>query len=326
MYRATCLGWILLLTACSDPGQAPDKDLPRTQADTPVQNEAATPEAGVQPLKADLPKRGATLMQAIPALREKIAKGDPVASCQLAREFDFCVGAEGNAKYLSRMEAFRRAPKSAAEARTDTVATMTDLARIRGEYCTGVSSISPAERISLWRQAALNGHVSSMLQYGSGLAFGNNQALATLDELRVYKGEGPGFVQKVAKNGSFQANLMLARAYAPQLTAPNMTPLLRQAVTRNSATSLAYYRLAKELRSATTESAPSELALDTEMKALQWSMSPQDVAESEQEYRKLRGELNSGNKAVVDIEALNNADVNQPVPGMELCTDGGVLR
>ncbi|MGO1001890.1 hypothetical protein [Lysobacter sp. CA196] len=260
----------------------------------------------------------------IPALRTRIAQGDAVASCQLAREFDFCAGAEDKAQYLSRIEAQRKTPPSSDGA--DPASTLTDLARIRAEYCVGVSTISPAERVGLWRQAALKGHVSSMLQYGSGLAFGYNQTLATVDELRAYKGEGPKLLERVAQNGGFQANLMLARAYAPQLTAPDRVPLLRQAVTKSSSTSLAYYKIAKELRSATAETAPTHLALETEMKPLAWSMSPQELSESEQKYRALRGQIKSADKAIVDIEALNNADVNQPVPGMELCGGGGILR
>ncbi|WP_152566234.1 hypothetical protein [Lysobacter antibioticus] len=260
----------------------------------------------------------------IPALRERIAKGDAVASCQLAREFDFCEGAEDKAEYLSRIDTHRKTPPS--PDRTDPASTLTDLAKIRAEYCVGVSTISPAERIGLWRQAALKGHVSSMLQYGSGLAFGYNQTLATVDELRTYKSEGPELVERVAQKGGFQANLMLARAYAPHLTAPDRMPLLRQAVAKSASTSLAYYKIAKELRSTTTETAPTDLALETEMKPLLWSMSPQELAESEQKFRFLRGKIERGDRAIVDIDALNNADVNQPVPGMELCGSGGVLR
>lgn len=324
MYRAMATFAFILLTACTRTDQVSND--PRQPAEENEPSQAvASPSVTAQPVASGLPPRGTTLQQMIPALRERIAQGDAVASCQLAREFDFCAGAEEKAQYLSRIEAQRKTPRASSD-ESDPASTLTDLAKIRAEYCVGVSAISPAERVGLWRQAALKGHVSSMLQYGSGLAFGYNQTLATVDELRVYKSEGPKLVERVAQNGGFQANLMLARAYAPQLTAPDRVPLLRQAVTKNSATSLAYYKIARELRLATTETAPTDLALETEMKPLMSSMSPQELSESEQKYRALRGQIKNGDRAIVDIDALNKADVNQPVPGMELCGSGGVLR
>lgn len=324
MYRAVTAVTLILLTACSRTGPAAsDPAQPVGPNDSPPVE--AGPSVATSPVTDGLPPRGTTLQQMIPALRVRIAQGDAVASCQLAREFDFCAGAEEKAQYLSRIETQRKTPRSSSD-ETDAASTLTDLAKIRAEYCVGVSAISPAERIGLWRQAALKGHVSSMLQYGSGLAFGYNQILATVDELRAYKNEGPKLVERVAQNGGFQANLMLARAYAPQLTAPDRVPLLRQAVTKSSATSLAYYNIAKDLRSVTAETAPTERALEAEMRLLTLSMSPQELSESEQKYQTLRGQMKNSDRAIVDIDALNNADVNQPVPGMELCGSGGILR
>lgn len=313
----------LVLCSCADQ-KAGESDISVATTE-PVQT-ASHPDRVALSIIDDSPRIGITLRQSIPALREKIAQGDAVAGCQLAREFDFCAGAEKHAEYLRRVEAQRRPGVSAGDGHVDAGSTLTDLAGIRAEYCAGASTIPTAERISLWRQAALRGHVPAMLQYGSGLAFGHDKTLSALDELRAYKEEGPKLVQTVAKNGGFQANLLLARAFAPYLSGPNWTPLLRQAVTQDAAISLAYYRLARELRPANEESAATDIEIDTEMTPLRWSMSKEELANSERKYAELRSQLTFSDKTLVDIKALNHVDVDKPVPGTELCSEGGILR
>lgn len=313
----------LALCSCAD-RKAGESDTP-PMATAPLQT-APRPGPAISPAINDLPRQGTTLRQSVPALRERIAQGDAVAGCQLAREFDFCAGTEKHAEYLRRVEAQRRPDVSARDGRVDAGSTLTDLAGIRAEYCAGASTIPTAERISLWRQAALRGHVPAMLHYGSGLAFGHDRTLSALDELRAYKEEGPQLVQRVAKNGGFQANLLLARAFAPYPGGANWTPLLRQAVNQDAATSLAYYRIAAELRPANEESAATRIEIETEMTPLRWSMSEAELADSERKHAELRSQLVVSDKARVDIRALNRLDVDRPVPGTELCGEGGILR
>lgn len=320
MHRTLMLGMTLFLIGCTgdsnEAAKQPAKNQPAKLAQT--ESSPSPPISYASPLP-----RGRTLREFSAAMRSRAIGGDARAACQLARELDFCAGVEERAHHLSQMADRVRATQSAGPLsqrnKSDVLTTLSDLESVRNEYCEGFSDTPPGERVALWREAALRGHLPSMIQYGAGLAFGRNQTLATLDELRVYKQEGERIMGKAAQSGILQANLMLARAYAPQLSAPDTTPLLRQAVRKNASKSFAYYMLTLQLRGGSESTPPSVQQLQTETEMVRRAMSPTEVAEADRMLFDLRQDLRHANEARFDPIALNKQDIQQTVPTTSFC-------
>jgi len=269
---------------------------------------------------APFPK-ASTAREVTAILHERVATGDSQAACQLAREIEFCADAEA---YAQRMSAFAERVNglerdSEVLNKNDVLDTLTELAKVRGEYCAGMPRSTPSETVALWRKAALRGHLPSMLQYGSGLAFPRGRLLDTLDELKAYKQEGVQITKEVAQRGNLQANLMLARAYAPQTTGPDYTPLLRQAVTPDPAQSLAYYMIAQLLQQSAQSKRITALQLETEAKGLRMMMSEWDVSEGERRFAELQRSLTPVSGSDFDPLAQGERDSNQPIPGTQMC-------
>lgn len=270
--------------------------------------------------------RATSFKEVVATLRSRAIRGDAQASCQLARELDFCANAEAQEKYLTAMSDRVRAGESGGaiseSSRADVLATLADLAKVRGEYCVGAGVIALPERIKYWREAALRGHLPSMLQYGSGLSFKQDELLTALDELKLFKQESAQIMIRAAASGNLQANLFLARAYAPQISGPNLTPLLRQAVQRDAVTSLAYYMVSQQIQQSTNSTKPSALQLQTEADGVKLSMTPEDVALAHAKFQTLRRNLETSGHPDLDPIDQNERASNQPTPGVDFCSRG----
>ena len=312
---------LLLLSSCNQTGApaSPITDVPRKR------DSAADPEVaqgGIAPLGPGSLPRATTAREVTAILRKRVEAGDSQAACQLARELAFCAGAEAQGQRLGQFaERVRETPVEEVNERNrnDVLETLADLAKVRGEYCAGMPTATQAESVNLWRKAALRGHLPSMLQYGAGLAFSQDHLLETLDELKVYKRDGVEMVKQVASGGNFSANLMLARAYAPQNTGPNLTPLLRQSVPHDAAQALAYYLLAQELQRTASSTRITPVQLQTEANGLRMMMTADDVSEGERRFGELQRALRPTSGADFDPIAQGERDSNQPVPGTEIC-------
>jgi len=255
-------------------------------------------------------------------LRKRIEAGDSHAACQLAREVEFCADSETTSQRMGMVADRIRASEAQGEVvlnKNDVLQTMAELARARSEYCVGMPPTSPAETVNLWRQAALRGHLPSMLRYGTGLAFRHDRLLDTLDELKVYRRDGVEMTRRVAQSGNAEASLVLARAYAPRNTGPDRTPLLRQAVTPDAAQSLAYYLLAQHTLLATTSPYMTALQLQTETRGLQLMMSPDEVREGERRFDDLTRDLKPVPGAIFDVMSEGERDLYGPTPDTALC-------
>lgn len=320
MHRTLMLGMTLFLIGCAGDSNEAAKQPAKSQPAKVAETESSPPRAILD--ASPLP-RARTLREFSAAMRSRAIGGDARAACQLARELDFCAGVEERAHQLSQMADRVRATQSAGPVtqrnKSDVLKTLSDLESIRSEYCEGFSDTPPGERVGFWREAALRGHLPSMIQYGAGLAFARGQMLATLDELSVYKKEGERIMGKAAQSGNLQANLMLARAYAPQLSAPDTTPLLRQAVRKNASKSFAYYMLTLQLKGGSASTPPSVLQLQTESEMVKQTMSPAEVAEAERMLLDLQQDLHHVDEARFDPIALNKQDLQQPVPTTSFC-------
>lgn len=313
----------LLVSGCKNEGNEP---LDANVVVEPVIEPAQAPSPSQPPTShngaAPLPQ-GRTMRDVEVSLRQRADKGDAQASCQLAREMDFCAGAEEHARTLAKVAETIRATKGGPLTQANNnyvLATMAELAQVRRDYCVGATDVTPHERLKYWRQAALRGHVASMIQYGSGEAFGRDQTLATLDELKVYSVEGVRIMKAAARSGSLQANLMLARAYAPVLSAPPTTPLLREAAKRDASVSLAYYMVADQLLRSSKVADVTAQQLRTEAESFRNFMTTAELAAADQMFAALQEDLKRSEEATFDPVVQNGKDANQPVPGTGFCS------
>lgn len=331
--RGLVLGFAML-AICACGGKSPggavedvgESAPPKNRADEVVSAPAKAAPGGSN--SAPLPT-GRSLRETSNLLTKRSEEGDARATCQLALELEFCAGTARQAAYLSafaeRVRASQPGPATAA-AKNETLSTISEMAQLRGEYCEGFDNVVADERVKLWRQAAGRGHIPSMVQYGAGRAFNPNETLSVLDELRTYKQDGVAFMIKAARSGNLQANLLLARAYAPSPSAPDRTPFLRQAVEKSSSTSVAYYEVAEELLGQATDAPVTNLQLRAEMTSVTQGMSDAELAKAEEVYASLQRELKVANPAIVSVRGLSDLDPYRAIPGDELCSQDQFLR
>jgi TPR repeat protein len=311
-------GLLLQIAGCSQ--ERVPASVPPVGQQQPGQMAGLQPEED-QPVAADarLLPQAATAREVIGILRERVDAGDPKATCQLAREVEFCAGSEEASHRMAMVAARIKADSGAVLNRNDVLQTMAELAKVRSEYCAGMPPATPSDSVNLWRKAALRGHLPSMLQYGAGLAFRQDRLLDTLDELKAYRRDGVEMTKHVARSGNLHANLMLARAYAPRSTGPDLTPLLRQAVSHDAAQALAYYMMAQELQRTVASTRISALQLQTEANGLRLMMTPDEISEGTRRFDELRRTLKPAAGAEFDPIAQRERDMQQPVAGTELC-------
>lgn len=315
------IGLLLNVVGCSQEHAPaiPPMDIEKETPLADVTQSAAA--ARIDEAAAPLP-HGTTAREVTALLRKRMEAGDAQAACQLAREVEFCADSETTNQRMSMMAERMKAAEAEGAVvlnKNDVLQTMAELAKVRGEYCMGMPPASPAETVNLWRQAALRGHLPSMLRYGTGLAFRRDRLLDTLDELKVYRRDGVEMTKRVAQSGNPEASVVLARAYAPRHTGPDRTPLLRQAVAPDAAQSLAYYLLAQHTQPNATSSRLTAVQLKTETRGLYLMMSPDELREGERRFEELVRTLMPLPSADFDLTTEDERDLHQPIPGTGLC-------
>lgn len=268
-------------------------------------------------------RRGLFFKDNYSSLVARSRDGDARATCQLATELDFCAGSAENARYL--LDAQERMGKLDASVygRDSALATISEVARMRNEYCQDVPRATPSERIHYWRLAAERGHLPSVLHYASGRAFQPSETLLLLDELARFRTDALPMMQRAAQSGSYQAALMLARAYEP-VSPPDVPPLLKQVIPRpEPARSLAYYLLAEQLAGKRSELPKDVIArLQNDVKRLRDELPANEATEAQNHYR----ELSAGSVASQSGQELIDQTPYTPMPGTESCEERALVR
>ncbi|MDR7136112.1 hypothetical protein J2X06_003330 [Lysobacter niastensis] len=314
---ATCA---LLSCAKHDSDNQPKSALPgklRAAADAA----ASTSPTGSAPLPHSL-----YLKDDYPQLIARSQNGDARATCQLATNLDFCAGAEEDAKRLGEARERIEQINTSNPSKQGTLATFTELARLRGEYCVGVPTASPSERVRYWRRAAMAGHLPSLLHYASGRAFRSNETLALLDELKAFRSEALPMMKEAATSGSFQANVMLARVYSPERP-PNRAALLEQAVgKKDKAKALAYFMVAEQIaRQGGGGNDPDARLVPHEIEVLQRFMTEDEIVASNQVFRELMARQTALGATDPGAESRTIQEGYLAVPETTSCEKGTLL-
>jgi hypothetical protein len=314
----------LLLAACGKESSLGDVIEP-TEKEAP--GAAISPSGERSNEDSPLP-HGNALRDSIAELRERAQRGDARAACQLATELDFCASAEARARALSQASARLQGISTDNSSKQNGLDAFAQAAKAQTQHCAGISNIDSKDRIQNWRLAASRGHAPSMLHYASGLVFTPNETLLVLDELNSYKALAPIIMKKVAAAGSLDANLMLARAYAPHQVGPDRVPYFRQSIqARDASTSLAYFQIAEHLSTAAGESASdTREVLLQEMERLKQGMSPEQVAAANQEYNGLKQGMRQSIDLQLPATGWDEREQFQPKPSIERCDQKVFIR
>jgi hypothetical protein len=275
---------------------------------------------------APLP-RGNNLQDTVKELRLRAQRGDARAACQLAAELDFCADAERRMSSLSRAIAVMKASPGDNPAKQRGLDELHNSIIESRQYCTAIYS-SPQERIANWRLAATRGHVPSMLHYASGAGFGRDDLLSTLDEMKTYRRIAPGLMERVAATGNLDAHLMLGRAYAPNWSGPDDTPLFRQSVqTKDAAKALAHFLVARQLVDTEGEAVVHEARMvEIEISTIKAGMSPAEITEGEQKARELRSSMRQAGEVRLPATGWNEREQYASKPSIDRCDQRAFLK
>lgn len=273
-------------------------------AATPLPSQTATAEVELSdPAKHDSPTsgpfksaplpQGAYLKDVVNQLKARATAGDPVASCQLANELDFCSSVQQQNEDLLRSQKIIGATDAPKKSKADFNNSVDDLIRIRAAYCEGVAAAPASERAAYWRKAALAGYTPAILNYASGAVFQRDDTLSVLDDLQLYRQSAVTLMKKASADGSWEATLRLASAYSPNSSDRGKLELFPQAVDKRDAIeSLAYYFLLQ--RGFENESAPEGFPknqINFSIEHLMKLMNQDDLKSAEQRYQQLRGSV-----------------------------------
>lgn len=279
---------------------------------------------------APLPQ-GARLQDTFALLKARADNGDARAACQLAAELDFCAIAQDQERQMKDI-ALRTGKKVDSTATQPTLSSsLRELTQMGAEYCADLAPalISPSERVRYWKQAATSGHLPSMLHYASGAVFQEDETLQVLDALQAYKKTALPMMQKVAANGSLDANLLLARAYYPGVKriSSSYWHYINQAVDKKDGSrSLAYYLLSQHLlkEGASSRLGSPHLSVESEIDGsiteLKKLLKPEALAQGERSYQTLMAELRtSSDGSVPDLE-FGKGDPYPTAPDTARCS------
>ncbi|MGH8602556.1 MAG: hypothetical protein ACREXR_07195 [Gammaproteobacteria bacterium] len=180
-------------------------------------------------------------------LRQRAAKNDPLAQCQLATELDFCAASTALSDQVARATSSAIKGTGAVPAAENT--TLSGISAARMQYCKGSNVDTTAQRIMLWERAAKSGHLPAVLRYTSGSIFPNQEMLGVLPQLNAYRANALPLLERAAQDGSVQANMMLAKAYSPLGNYSFRANLLSQLVKKEKSLeqSIAYLQMAQKL-------------------------------------------------------------------------------
>ncbi|WDS35404.1 hypothetical protein [Pseudoxanthomonas sp.] len=285
-------------------GRATPAGAPTVSADVVAQQpDSTTPGiARLSAVQTPLPDDGTPLRLVFDGLKQRANGGDARAACRLAAELEQCERvrvqlAQFDEQLDRRMgmeEMVAGNPQATAERRESTDRMFADRGQQllqASEQCDGVPFVSPAERASLWRSAALGGSLPALTQYAVGNAFRTRDTLDLLPQLQVYRNEAESLALQAAQRGSTRATLALAAAYSPSRDTGRRT-YLAQVVTPDAGKSLALYLQAQ--RAFTAESSangrPSmrQASVNRSIDALRRGMDAAQIAQAESQAARWR--------------------------------------
>lgn len=289
------LTWWWTRASPRDPAAAvPTADLaPAAVGSVPVV--AALP-AGSAPL----PPAGTPLRLVFEGLRRRADGGDARAACRLAAELEQCERVRTQLAQVDDQLRFQQ-DRLQREANPDQRARLQQgIDRFTGargqsllqdaERCDGVPSVSPAERASLWRAAALGGSLPALTQYAVGNAFRTRDTLQLLPQLQVYRYEAEALALQAAQRGSIQATLALAAAYSPNRDSGRRT-YLAQVVGADAGKSLALYLQAQRAAAAEGAVPPMRQAfVERRIEGLRRELDADQIARAEAQAARWRQE------------------------------------
>jgi hypothetical protein len=263
----------------------------------------STPKVARLPVaQSPLPEPGTPLRLVYDGLKQRANSGDARAACRLAAELEQCERVRTQlAQFddqLDRRMGMEEIVAGNAEATTRRRESMDRMFADRGqqllqasEQCDGVPFVSPGERATLWRSAALGGSLPALTQYAVGNAFRTRDTLQVLPQLQVYRNEAEALALQAAQRGSIKATLALAAAYSPNRDTGRRT-YLAQVVSPDAGKSLALYLQAQRAfnsEDAAAGAPPMRQAfVNRSIEALRRSMTPDQLAQADAQAARWR--------------------------------------
>ena len=240
---ASLLGALLALLYFEIDNEPSSKIYSRTDhtpGDKSISGKAPKPRASrTKPEIVYLPDATLPLRRSVDDLERAVRDGSARAACRLAAEYTACANLEFR---TNQIDNFMTATGKRTEGSLGSIKLPGNSREllIDAEHCKGIPTPSPAKIISLWRTAALRGHLPSMVHYATGGAFDNRVLLESLDALALYKTEAPELAANAAASGDAHAILALAAAYSPY-THDILPSMLSQTVEPDLIRSLSLY-------------------------------------------------------------------------------------
>ena len=170
------------------------------------------------PASAGLPPMDVPVAEIYPALHERALHGDAVAACRLAFELQRCdrLRPDIDAEMVNRIDPGETRDPRALAYMERQLAAMADR-QVAAKDCAGLSDAQRREGFDRLRQAALAGHLPSLLAYAADGGVPANQMLQRLDQLRHYRDEAIPLLERAMAQGSAAAAMQLSMAHMPSL-------------------------------------------------------------------------------------------------------------
>jgi hypothetical protein len=252
------------------------------------------------------------------ALKVRADKGDISAACQFAREAEFCSGVQWQVRDLELAMAKTAGKNTGDSAGKSYLATVSELAREKAKYCENARLPTSSERMKYWYQAAVGGHLPSMVYYASGRAFRQGEILDNLDNLRIYKANALPMMNKAVQAGSVQAAISLAKGYSSLPTYRARSGMIGELIPqKDDRKALAYFLLAKHMLQGESkpDATSSLLEADTAVGRLTEFLDPASIADAERDFQTMASAWNGS----ADADAGLDGDVNASAPSTKGC-------
>lgn len=135
-------------------------------------------------------------------------------------------------------------------------------------------------------------------------------------------------MERVAATGNLDAHLMLGRAYAPNWSGPDDTPLFRQSVqTKDAAKALAHFLVARQLVDTEGEAVVHEARMvEIEISTIKAGMSPAEITEGEQKARELRSSMRQAGEVRLPATGWNEREQYASKPSIDRCDQRAFLK
>lgn len=278
----------MLCVSCGGEAQKPPNEAATTASEGPgvLPGKASDPSASVP-----LPRRDVPLIQVIHELEKRADGGDAQAACALVAEYENCENIQQDLLRAQRVvETSAQQDSNSFEAR-DSARGYVEAILEKSKYCEGIKIPPAGKRIGYLRGAALQGHLPSLTAYATGRAFKPSSVLDNLDALRTYKAEALDLAWLAAKNGSLEARLSLARAYAPREQEEFISgDLLSQVVTPDPVRALALHYVVQADAQEKIKDPNVLTRLERRMALLTAELDASQLAQAKQEAAKFKAE------------------------------------